>query len=176
MEPNAFQRVMANFQIEPVSLALILFSWMPYSRMTYVSMEQQKQQEYVSAARVIGLSKWKIFFRHILPNIFSPLTVLLTRDIGGMVILEAAFVFIGIKPLGFSPETGFIEPSISVGPEWGQMLADAKNWIIGPTAGFAYWWTFVPVTLALILFSVSWQLLGQRINAALNPRTFSFLK
>jgi peptide/nickel transport system permease protein len=171
-----FQQFIGILHIEPISLALILFSWMSYSRLTYVSIEQQKEQEYVSAAKVMGLSNWKIFFRHILPNIVSPLTVLFTRDIGGMVILEAALIFIGIKPLEFHPDTGFIAPTIAAGPEWGQMLADAKNWIIGPTLGFAYWWTFIPVTLALILFSVGWQLLGQRINAVLNPRTFSFLK
>lgn len=171
-----FQQFMGSMQVEPISLALILFSWMSYSRLTYVSIEQQKNQEYVTAAKVMGLGSWKIFFRHILPNMISPLTVLLTRDIGGMVILEAAFIFIGITPLEFSPFTGFVASTIATGPEWGQMLAASKNWIIGPTLGFAYWWTFVPVTLLLILFSVSWQLLGQRINSTINPRTYSFLK
>ena len=171
-----FQFLMGNLHIEPVSLALILFSWMSYSRLTYVSIEQQKNQEYVTAARVMGLGGWKIFFRHILPNMLTPLIVLLTRDIGGMVLLESAFIFIGIQPLQFTPDTGFIAPAIAAGPEWGQMLASSKNWIIGPTLGFAYWWTFIPVTLLLILFSVSWQLLGQRINATVNPKSYSFLK
>lgn len=157
---SPIQQAIASLNLEPVMLALILFSWMAYSRMTYISIEQQKAQEYVAAARVIGLSNWKIFFRHILPNIISPLVVLVAKDVGGMVILEAAFVFIGISHY----------------TEWGEMIAASKNWIIGPTAGFTYWWTFIPVTLALILFSVSWQMLGQRINATLNPRTHSFLK
>ncbi len=173
---NPLQEFIASVQIEPISLAMILFSWMSYSRLTFVSIEQQKHQEYVTAARVMGLSSWKVFFRHILPNMISPLMVLLSRDVGGMVILEAAFAFIGIKPLTFSALTGFIAPTIFAGPEWGHMLASAKNWIIGPTLGFAYWWTFVPVTIALITFSVSWQLLGQRINEALNPRSSSYLK
>lgn len=157
---SPFQLLMAEWHIEPVMLALILFSWMSYSRLTYVSIEQQKVQEYVAAARVMGLSNWRIFFRHIFPNIISPLLVLVTKDVGGMVILEAAFVFIGVSHY----------------TEWGEMIAASKNWIIGPTLGFTYWWTFVPVTLVLILFSASWQLLGQRINAVFNPRTFSFLK
>lgn len=155
-----FQQLMDTLHVEPVMLAIILFSWMAYSRLTYVSIEQQKTMEYVEAARVMGISSLGIFFRHILPNMISPLIVLITKDIGGMVILEAALVFIGASHY----------------TEWGQMIAGSKDWIIGPTAGFTYWWTFVPVTLALIVFSVSWQLLGQRINAALNPRTFSFLK
>lgn len=176
MPMNSFQEFIASFRIEPVSLALILFSWMSYSRLTYVSIEQHKNQEYVAAAKVMGVSNWKIFFRHILPNVISPIMVLLSRDIGGMVILEAAFVFIGIEPVAFSPLTGFVESKVAAGPEWGQMLAASKLWIIGPTAGFTYWWTFIPATLTLILFSLSWQILGQRINSVLNPRSFSFLK
>lgn len=157
---SSFQQLLANLHLEPVMLALILFSWMSYSRLTYVSIEQQKAMEYVAAARVVGASNWRIFFRHILPNIVTPLLVLVTKDIGGMVILESAFVFIGVSHY----------------TEWGEMIAQSKNWIIGPTLGFTYWWTFIPVTLALILFSVSWQWLGQRINASVNPRRFSFLK
>ena len=160
LPPNDFQQLMADLHIHPVMVALILFSWMPYSRMTFASIQQQKTQAYVDAARVTGLSNWKIFFRHILPNIVTPLIVLITRDIGGMVILEAALVFIGISNI----------------TEWGVMIAASRNWIVGPTLGFTYWWTFIPVTLVLILFSVSWQLLGQRINAAVNPKNFSFLK
>ena len=158
--PTPFQQLMADWNIEPVMLGLILFSWMAYSRLTYVSIEQQKAQEYVMAARVMGLSNWRIFFRHILPNIVSPMIVLITKDVGGMVVLEAAFVFIGVSNF----------------TAWGKMIAVSKNWIIGPTLGFTYWWTFIPATLLVILFSVSWQLLGQRLNAALNPRNFSFLK
>lgn len=159
-EPTPFQSLMMEWNVQPVMVALILFSWMSYSRLTYVSIEQQKTMEYVAAARVIGASNGRIFFRHILPNIVTPLLVLVTKDIGGMVILESAFVFIGVSHY----------------TEWGEMIAQSKNWIIGPTLGFTYWWTFLPVTLALILFSVSWQLLGQRINATVNPRSFSFLK
>lgn len=159
MEATPFQQLVHDWNVQPVMIALILFSWMSYSRLTYVSIEQQKAMEYVAAARVIGASNWRIFFRHILPNIVTPLLVLVTKDIGGMVILESAFVFIGVSHY----------------TEWGEMIAQSKNWIIGPS-GFTYWWTFLPVTLALILFSVSWQLLGQRINATVNPRSFSFLK
>lgn len=157
---NEFQQLMVDWHVEPVVLGLILFSWMPYSRLTFASIEQQKNQAYVEAARVVGLSNWQVFYRHILPNIATPIVVLVTRDIGGMVVLEAALVFIGISGI----------------TEWGVMIAASRNWIVGPSLGFTYWWTFVPVTLVLILFSVSWQLLGQRINEALNPRSFSYLK
>ena len=157
---NSFQQLMADLHLEPVMIALILFSWMPYSRLTFSSIQQQKSLAYVDAARVNGLTNWQIFFRHILPNIVTPLIVLITRDIGGFVILEAALVFIGLSHF----------------TEWGIMISASRNWIVSPNLGFDYWWTFMPVTLILILFSVSWQWLGQRINATLNPRSFSFLK
>jgi peptide/nickel transport system permease protein len=159
-ELSPFQAFMARYQVNPVWLSLILFCWMGYSRLTYASVEQQKQLPYVEAARVVGVSQVRIFFRHILPNIMSPLLVLMAKDVGGMVILESAFVFIGISNY----------------TEWAEILVASRSWIIGPTLGFTYWWTFFPATLALILFSTSWQLLGQRINATLNPRAGNLLE
>jgi peptide/nickel transport system permease protein len=157
---NSFQRLVADLHLEPVMIALILFSWMPYSRLTFSSIQQQKSLAYIDAAKVCGLTDWQIFFRHILPNIVTPLIVLITRDIGGFVIFEAALVFIGLSHF----------------TEWGIMISASRNWIVTPNFGFDYWWTFLPVTLTLILFSISWQWLGQRINSTLNPRSFSFLK
>jgi ABC-type dipeptide/oligopeptide/nickel transport system permease subunit len=159
MPLNDFQQLMADLHLEPVMLGLIVFSWMPYCRMTFASMDQQKSLAYVDAARVNGLSNWQIFIKHILPNILTPLIVLITRDIGGFVVMESALEFIGVSDI----------------TEWGRMIATSRNWIISPSQGFAYWWTFMPVTLVLIMFSVGWQLLGQRINDALNPREFSYL-
>lgn len=160
MPATPFQQFMSAHHLEPVILGMVLFSWMGFSRIIYTSIEQLKNQEFVLAARVTGVSNFRIFLRHVLPNTISPLVVLITRDVGGMVVLESAFAFIGVSHY----------------TEWGQMIAVSRDWIIGPTAGFAYWWTFVPAMLMLILFSVSWQWLGQRINAVLNPRAFSYLQ
>jgi peptide/nickel transport system permease protein len=159
MPLNDFQQFMADLHLEPVMLGLIVFSWMPYCRLTFASYQQQKSLAYVDAARVNGLTNWKIFIRHILPNILAPLIVMITRDIGSFVVLEAALRFIGLSDI----------------TEWGGVIATSRNWIVGPSLGFTYWWTFLPVTLVMILFSVSWQVLGQRINEALNPRRFSYL-
>ena len=75
---------------------------------------------------------------------------------GAMVILEASFTFIGIS--GYLP--------------WGVLLVSGRNWIIGPGGNpLAYWWVFLPVTLALVLFGLGWNLLGDGLNDALNPKT-----
>jgi peptide/nickel transport system permease protein len=114
-----------------------------------------KQEEYAMAARTIGATHLRIILRHLLPNGIAPAIVMAARDVGGMVILEAAFTFIGVG--GGSP--------------WGMLLVSGRDWIIGPGGNpLAYWWVFLPATLAVILFGVGWNLLGDGLNSALDPR------
>jgi peptide/nickel transport system permease protein len=147
---------LVTFQkIDPVILAFILFSWMPYARVTNTMVMRLMKTEYVEAARVIGARNGRIIFRHILPNAISPVIVLGARDVGGMVLLQATFTFIGLG--GDSP--------------WGMLLATGRDWVISPGGGiFTYWWVFLPATLALILFGIGWNLLGDGLNDVLNPR------
>jgi peptide/nickel transport system permease protein len=71
-----------------------------------------------------------------------------------MVILASAFIFIGFG--------GNVA--------WGIMLVTSRDYVIGLSGNpFVYWWTFVPISLALILFSVGWNLLGDGLNTLLNP-------
>ena len=115
-----------------------------------------KEAEFVLASRSLGAGPLRIIFRHLLPNAITPAVVLLARDIGGMVVLGAAFTFVGIAG----------------GSEWGTLLVISRDWILAsPGNPLAYWWVYVPATAALVLFSVSWNLLGDGLNAALNPRT-----
>lgn len=54
---------------------------------------------------------------------------------------------------------------------WGQMLSFARNWIVGtPANAFAYWYTFIPVRLAIVLFSVGWSLIGDGLRDVFDPR------
>jgi len=154
--PTWLQRTLLNLKLDPVMLTLILFSWMAYARIINANMAQLKQSEYVTAARSIGAGNIRIVLRHLLPNALAPAIVLLARDIGAMVVLEAAFTFIGI---GGSTE-------------WGIMLASGRDYVIGMAGNpLAYWWVFLPLTLALVLFGVGWNMLGDGLNTLLNPRT-----
>jgi peptide/nickel transport system permease protein len=114
-----------------------------------------KNMEYIEAARVSGSRRSKIIFRHILPNAISPAIILAARDIGGMVILQTTFTFIGLG--GNSP--------------WANVLANGRDWIINQGFTFTYWWVFLPVTLALILFSIGWNFLGDGLNDVMNPHS-----
>ncbi len=148
-------------KIDPVMLALIVFSWMIYARITNTIVMTVKQSEYVVAAQALGAGHGRIIFRHLVPNSISPAIVLMAKDIGGLVLLQAAFTFIGIG--GNS--------------EWGQLLAFSRRYVIGPGGNiFTYWWTFLPVTVAIIFFGVGWNLLGDGLSDWLNPRSSQHLE
>ena len=153
---TSLQTALLNLKVDPVMLTLILFSWMPYARLINANIAHLKQAEYVLAARSLGARNARIILRHLLPNAIAPAIVLAGRDIGGMVILESAFTFIG---LGGSTE-------------WGALLVAGRDWVIGLGGNpLIYWWVFLPATLALIFFGVGWNLLGDGLNTLLNPRT-----
>ena len=150
-----FQQAFYDLNLSPVLLALILFSWMPYARLTSINMIQLKQTEYILAARALGMRSTRIIRRHLLPNALSPVLVLAARDVGAMVVLAAALNFVGL----------------SGGSEWGQLLVVGRDYAIGSGGNpFTYWWVFVPATLTLILFGIGWNLLGDGLNTVLDPR------
>ncbi len=153
--PTPIQQAFIDLKLDPVLLTLILFSWMPYARLIHAGIVQLKQAEYVEAARALGMRNSRIIRRHLLPNVIPPAIVLAARDVGAMVILESAFTYIGLGGT----------------TEWGVLLVQSRDYVIG-TGGnpFAYWWVFVPVTLALIVFGIGWNMLGDGLNVALNPR------
>jgi peptide/nickel transport system permease protein len=141
--------------IDPVLLALILFSWMPYARLTYAQVLNIRQSEFIQASQALGAGSGRIIFRHLIPNSIAPAIVMAASQVGGMVLLQATLTFIGIP----------------AGSEWGEMLAIGRRWIIGPLNNpLGYWWVFIPITAALVLFGIGWNLLGDGLNDWLNPR------
>jgi peptide/nickel transport system permease protein len=154
-ELTPIQQVFYDLRLDPVLLTLILFSWMPYARLTHANVVQQKRAEYVEAAVSVGVRSRRIIGRHLLPNVLPPVVVLGARDVGAMVILATAFTFIG---LGGSTE-------------WGMLLVAGRDYVIGAGGNpLTYWWVFVPTTVALILFGIGWNLLGDGLNTVLDPR------
>jgi peptide/nickel transport system permease protein len=156
-QPMPLLQFLADANFTPLMVGLIAFSWMPYARLINVGIARLKTADFVLASQSLGASRHRVIFRHLLPNALTPAIVLLARDIGGMVILEAAFVFIGLG---------------SGGP-WAQMLVNGRNWIVGIAGNpLTYWWVYLPPTVALILFGIGWNLLGDGLNDALNPREY----
>jgi peptide/nickel transport system permease protein len=143
-------------RIDPLTISLILFSWMPYARLVNTLVIELKQTEFILAARAIGMRPVRIVFRHILPNAITPAVVLVARDVASFVILQATFTFIGIGGNSI----------------WGVILVVGRDWVIGPGGNvMAYWWVFIPATLTVILFGIAWNLFGDGLGELLDPYT-----
>ena len=141
--------------VRPFYIAIILFSWMPYTRMINDQVLRIKQAEYVLAAQSVGIRKIRMVFKHILPNAIAPNIVLATRDVGGMVILRATFTYIGLAD----------------GSYWTTILLLGNKYVIGPGGSpGTYWWVYLPVTIAIVLFGLGWNMFGDELNFWLNPR------
>lgn len=135
----------------------IMFSWMPYARMTDALAMRLRSSNFIEASTAVGSSRTSIIFRHILPNVISPSIIIVSRDIGGMVLTQAALTYINFGG--------------SQGSLWGTLLYAGRDFIIGANGNpFQYWWVFVPVSLTIVLFSLGWSLLGDGMNDLLNPR------
>lgn len=155
-EPTSLTVLMIRLRLSPVMLALILFSWMPYARLINTTVTRLKREAYVEAARALGAGPERIILRHLLPNAIAPAVVQAARAIGSMVILATAFAFVGV-----SGESS----------QWGSLLLSGRDYVMGAAGNpLRYWWTYLPVSLALVLFGVAWNLLGDGLNGALNPR------
>jgi peptide/nickel transport system permease protein len=127
---------------------------MPYSRMINAIVITLKNTEFIQAARALGANPFRVIFRHLIPNSISPAIVLAARDIGNVVLFQATLTFIRIG--GNSP--------------WGELLSMGRNWVIGPNGNlFKYWWVFVPATLAVLLFGIAWNIIGDGLSDAMNP-------
>lgn len=138
----------------PSMFALIAFGWMGYARLVRSDVLSVKQRDYVMAARVIGAKDQRIMFRHILPNAIFPTLVVASMDLGSYVITFAALSFLGV-----GVEVGFAD--------WGQLLSFARDWI---TQLNQYWYIVAFPGLALILFVLAWNLVGDAARDILDPR------
>jgi peptide/nickel transport system permease protein len=145
--------------VQPTILAtLVVFGWMQYARLVRGNVLAEREKQYVEAAVAIGARSPRIIFRHVLPNVPQGLFVLIASDIGAMVVLAAVFTF-----LGLAGERGLAD--------WGWMLNVSRNWIIGtPSNAFKYWYTYLPPSMAIVLFSMGWNLIGDGLRDVLDPR------
>ena len=144
-------------RVNPLMLSLIVFSWMPYSRLVHSIVITLKQTDFIQAARALGGSTTWILRKHLLRNSTAPAMVLAARDVGGVVLLQATLTFIGLG-------------GESV---WGTMLADGRNWVLGPGGNLlTYWWVFLPPTIAVMLFGIAWNMFGDSLAETLSPAAY----
>jgi peptide/nickel transport system permease protein len=111
-----------------------------------------REMPYVEAARAVGMSEWKIAFRHVLPNTIAPLIVLATAQLGSAILTEASLSFLGL---------GIPEPH----PSWGRMLSESAAEYVRT----APWLVIFPgIAISLAVFGTN--LLGDAVRDILDPR------
>jgi peptide/nickel transport system permease protein len=138
----------------PLTIGVIaFFSWAAIGRIVRGQTLSQKEKEYVEAARSIGAGSFRIMFVDILPNLIAPVIVLGTLLVPTAIVFEATLDYLGV---GVGPPT----------PTWGNMLADAQG-----SAGFGAWWFWIFPSVALLITTLGFNLLGDSVRDALDPRT-----
>ena len=137
--------------VSTIVAIVALFNWTYIARIVRGQVLSLREREFVEAARTLGASNARIVFREILPNLTAPLIVYASLLIPANILLEAALSFLGV---------GVRAPAAS----WGQMLADAT-----PIFNTAWWYMLFP-GLALLLTVLAFNLLGDGLQDALNPR------
>jgi peptide/nickel transport system permease protein len=134
-----------------VILVLGVTGWVIYARVVRGRVLSVSQTEFVVAARALGARDPRIVFRHILPNVMTPVIVLATLEVATVIIAEATLSFLGV---GIQPPT----------PTWGGMLADGKVYLRN-----AWWVSTIPgLTITLVVLSIN--LLGDWLRDTLDPR------
>jgi len=134
-----------------VMISVGLVYWGGFARVVRGQVLSLREWEFVTAARAIGARDWRIMFRHIMPNIISPVIVMATLMMGDAILIEATLSFLG---MGAQPPT----------PSWGSILASGRSYLI-----LAPWVTIFP-GIAIMLTVLGFNLLGDGLRDALDPR------
>jgi len=144
--------------LDKVMIALAMVGWRSYVRVMRSSILTLRELDFVQAARVMGVSSIKIMLRHILPNGIYPVLVMAFMDIGSMVVVAAFMSFVGLgAPKGYA--------------DWGQMVALARNYIVGPPDDpLKYWYAIVIPGGCIVLFVLAWNLIGDALRDAFDPK------
>ncbi len=128
-----------------------LTGWMGVTRLIRAEVLSVRTRDYITAARVQGVSGVKIMLKHILPNVMTPVFVTATLGIAGAILTESSLSFLG---LGVQPPT----------PSWGNILTAGKDNIM-----FAWWLSMFP-GLAIFITVMGYNLLGEGLRDVLDPK------
>lgn len=153
--PTFFLILAVIAMLEPsiwyIMVVIGVTGWMGVARLVRAEVLSLREREFVMAARGLGASDLRIIVRHILPNALSPVLVSATLGVAGAILTESALSFLGI---GVQPPT----------PSWGNILTSGKDYL-----EFAWWLSLFP-GLAILVTVLSYNLIGEGIRDALDPR------
>jgi peptide/nickel transport system permease protein len=134
-----------------VVLAIAVILWARYARVIRGQVLTLMELDFIAQARIAGAGAWRIITRHLAPNTLNTLVVLVTLQVGYVIIVEAALSFLGA---GIPPPT----------PAWGSMIAEGRDFVTS-----AWWVSFLP-GLAILLVVLAFNLLGDWLRDTLDPK------
>ena len=137
--------------IENAVIAIAITSWPPYARIARAETLTVRNSDYIAAVRLMGASPLRIIVRHIMPLCLSSLIVRVTLDMAGIILTAAGLGFLG---LGAQPPL----------PEWGAMIASGRRFILDQ------WWVAAMPGIAILIVSLGFNLLGDGLRDALDPK------
>ena len=137
--------------IENAVIAIAITSWPPYARIARAETLTIRRAEYIEAVRLMGAGPWRIIWRHVMPLCLSSVIVRVTLDMAGIILTAAGLGFLG---LGAQPPM----------PEWGAMIANGRQFVLDQ------WWVAAAPGAAIFLVSLAFNLLGDGLRDALDPK------
>lgn len=148
-----YYNVTETARIFLIMVILGVLSWTGLARMIRGQVLAEREKEFVLSAKAMGISEWKIVFRHVLPNIASVILVSVTLDFAGCLLTESALSYLGF---------GVQQPT----PTWGNMLNGANNSVVIQN----YWWQWLFPALFLSFATVCINMIGDALRDALDPK------
>lgn len=140
--------------ISTIMIIIGLTGWMDVSRLIRAEFLTLKERDFVAAAQALGASDPRLIFRHIIPNALSPVFVAATFGIAGAILTESGLSFLG---LGVQPPE----------PSWGNILTSGKDNIT------VAWWLSLFPGIAILITVLSYNLVGEGLRDALDPRLWT---
>lgn len=135
-----------------VMYALMITWWPAYTRIVRGQVLSVKQNQYIEAARAVGVSRFKIILRHVIPNSLAPILVQATMDLGNVILNAAGLAFLGLGAAEYTAD-------------WGVMVSQGRSWLL---AG-KWWWSTFP-GLAIFITVLAFNLFGDGLRDILDPR------
>lgn len=143
--------IWGNPSVPMLILLLGVTGWFGVSRIVRGEVRALRNEEWMMAANALGATRGRMLWRHVLPNVLSPVIVAATLGVGHIILLEAGLGYLGI---GVQPPT----------PSWGNIINDGAGNV------FSVWWLFVFPGLAIAMTAMSFNIAGDALRDALDPR------
>ena len=134
-----------------LTIAIAVTWWPWYTRLIRGQAASVAGRPYIDSCRVLGIARWRIILRHVLPNSVTPLIVQVSLDVGGVILTASALSFLGL---------GAQDPT----PDWGLMVSEGQTYFTTD------WWVVTFPGIAILVTAFAFNLLGDGLRDLLDPR------